>query len=231
MLCDVNDALGEGVVAEIVSNGGEARYSHLDVADEQQWQNVMEAVDASFGRLDVLANIAGVSGRDPGAPVENSDGSVGAKLEHQTLEGWNRIMDVNSTGSFLGTRFAAVAMARSGGGSIINISSICGIVGSFSSVPYHASKGAVRLLSKSAAIQCAADNIRVNSIHPGFVETPMTEAAHSNNAVAAERMGATPLGRFGTPYDIAMGCVYLASDEAAWVTGSELVIDGGTVAS
>lgn len=231
MLCDVNDALGEAVVAEIVSNGGEARYSHLDVVDEQQWQHVMEAVDASFGRLDVLANIAGVSGRDPGAPVENPDGSVGARLEHQTLESWNRIMDVNATGSFLGTRFAAVAMARSGGGSIINISSICGIVGSFSSVPYHASKGAVRLLSKSAAIQCAADNIRVNSIHPGFVETPMTEAAHSNNAVAAERMGATPLGRFGTPYDIAMGCVYLASDEAAWVTGSELVIDGGTVAS
>jgi NAD(P)-dependent dehydrogenase (short-subunit alcohol dehydrogenase family) len=231
MLCDVNDVLGEAVVAEIVSNGGQARYNHLDVVDEQQWEQVMEAVIDAFGRLDVLANIAGVSGRDPNAPVENPDGSVGANLKHQTLEGWNRIMDINSTGSFLGTRYGAVAMTRSGGGSIINISSICGLVGSYSSVAYHASKGAVRLLSKSAAIQCAADRIRVNSVHPGFVQTPMTEAAHSNNAVAAERLGATPLGRFGTPYDIAMGCVYLASDEAAWITGTELVIDGGVVAS
>ena len=230
VVCDVDSGRGEQVVADIHATGGQARYQTLDVVEEPAWEALVDAVVSDHGGLDILANIAGVSGRDPNAPVENPDGSVGTRITDQTLDGWNRIMDVNATGTFLGTKHGARAMAASGGGSIINISSICGIIGSYSSGPYHASKGAVRLLSKSAAVQCASDQVRVNSIHPGFVDTPMTAPAHANNAVADERMSATPLGRFGTPYDIAMGCVYLASDEAAWVTGSELVIDGGVVA-
>ena len=122
-------------------------------------------------------------------------------------------------------------MQRAGGVSIINISSICGIIGSHANAAYHASKGAVRIFSKAAAIQCAPDQIRVNSVHPGFVDTPMTKPGHSNPEVARKRLEATPLGRFGTPSDIAAGCLYLASDDAAWVTGSELVIDGGMTAN
>jgi NAD(P)-dependent dehydrogenase (short-subunit alcohol dehydrogenase family) len=123
------------------------------------------------------------------------------------------------------------AMQRAGGGSIINISSICGIIGSHANAAYHASKGAVRIFSKAAAIQYAPDKIRVNSVHPGFVDTPMTLPGHSNPEIARKRIEVTPLGRFGTPDDIAAGCLYLASDEASWVTGSELVIDGGMTAN
>ena len=231
IVCDVNEELGNRVVDDICARGANALFRHLDVGDEETWIALVDEVTREHGGLDVLANIAGVSGRDPDEPVENADGSVGNKITEQSLAGWNRIMDINSTGTFLGTKHGARAMANSGGGSIINISSICGIIVSYSSSPYHASKGSVRLLTKAAAMQCAADKVRVNSIHPGFVDTPMTAPAHANNALATERMNATPLGRFGTPYDIAMGCVYLASDEAAWVTGSELVIDGGVVSS
>jgi cyclopentanol dehydrogenase len=140
-------------------------------------------------------------------------------------------MEVNATGTFLGTKSAIASMRRAGGGSIINISSICGIIGSYANAAYHASKGAVRIFSKAAAIQYASDGIRVNSIHPGFVSTPMTEPGHANPEVAKQRIAVTPLGRYGVPRDIAMGCLYLASDEAAWITGSELVIDGGVTAS
>jgi NAD(P)-dependent dehydrogenase (short-subunit alcohol dehydrogenase family) len=230
IVCDVNAQLGEAVVEEIEDAGGTALFRILDIVSEPDWQTLLEEVESLFGQVDVVANIAGVSGRDPGQPFDFNQASVGSKITEQTLESWNRIMDINSTGTFLGTKHGALVMARSGGGSIINISSICGLLGSYSSAAYHSSKGAVRLLSKAAAIQCAADRVRVNSIHPGFVETPMTAAAHASNSIAKERMDATPLGRFGSPYDIAMGCVYLASDEAAWITGSELVIDGGVVA-
>jgi len=231
MVCDVDEQRGLGVVKEIRATGTDAEFRHLDVVDETAWTSLIDDVTARYGGLDVLANIAGVSGREPGEPVENPDGSVGNKITEQSLAGWQRIMEINSTGTFLGTKHGARAMGGSGGGSIINISSICGLIGSFSSSPYHASKGSVRLLTKAAAMQCAADKVRVNSIHPVFVDTPMTAAAHANNALATQRMQATPLGRFGTPYDIAMGCVYLASDESAWITGSELVIDGGVVSS
>jgi cyclopentanol dehydrogenase len=141
------------------------------------------------------------------------------------------VMGINATGVFLGTRAAIPAMQRAGGGSIINISSICGIIGSHANAAYHASKGAVRIFSKAAAVQYASDKIRVNSVHPGFVDTPMTRPGHANPEVAKMRLAATPLGRFGTPADIAAGCLYLASDEASWVTGSELVIDGGMTAN
>jgi NAD(P)-dependent dehydrogenase (short-subunit alcohol dehydrogenase family) len=231
VVCDVQADAGNDVVTQISQFPGTAYYRHLDVVDEEQWDALLAQVVKDHGKLDIVANIAGVSGRETrgdgaGAPV-----SVGVNISDQTLDSWNRIMAVNSTGTFLGTKHGAMAMAGGGGGSIINISSICGLLGSFSSAAYHASKGSVRLLSKAAAVQCAADKVRVNSIHPGFIETPMTQAAHANNATAKERLDATPLGRFGTPLDIAMGCVYLASDEAAFITGAELVIDGGVVAA
>ena len=228
--CDVNTALGEAVVAESKAAGGEAVYRTLDVTAEEQWAALVKEAEAAHGRLDILTNIAGISGRDPTQNIQ-AGLTAGGLLEDQTLEKWNRIMEVNATGTFLGTKAVIGPMRRAGGGSVINISSICGIVGSFANVAYHASKGAVRIFSKAAAIQHAPDLIRVNSIHPGFVDTPMTQPGHANPEVAKQRMDATPLGRFGTPNDIAMGCLYLASDDAAWVTGSELVIDGGMTAN
>src|SRR5262249_36192384 len=168
------------------------------------------------------------SGRDPKLKLQTT---AGPRLAEQTLEHWNKVMEVNATGVFLGTKSVIPAMQRAGGGSIINISSICGIVGSHANAAYHASKGAVRIFSKAAAIQYAPDRIRVNSIPPRLVDTPMTKPAHANPEIAKRRLEATPLGRLGTPADIAAGCLYLASEEASWVTGAELVIDGGMTAN
>jgi len=231
VLCDLQDELGRGVAAEIVSAGGVAEYQTLDVCSEAQWIALVAATERKYGKVDILCNIAGISGRPANVTVQASGVMTGVALADQTLESWNRIMEVNSTGVFLGTKSVIPAMQRAGGGSIINISSICGIVGSFANAAYHASKGAVRIFSKSAAIQYAKNQIRVNSIHPGFVDTPMARPGLLGNESGKARMDATPLGRFGKPIDIAMGCLYLASDEAAWVTGSELVIDGGMTAN
>ena len=230
MVCDVNDALGNSIVEEIGNSGGNAAYRTLEVTNEAGWSDLVAETVEIHGRLDVLTNIAGISGRDPQQNIQTTL-TAGGLLEDQSLEKWNQIMEVNATGTFLGTKAVLSPMRESGGGSVINISSICGIIGSFANAAYHASKGAVRIFSKSAAIQYAADGIRVNSIHPGFVDTPMTKPGHSNPEVAQKRIEATPLGRFGTPRDIAMGCLYLASDEASWITGTELIIDGGMTAN
>ena len=230
MVCDVNDAMGNSIVDEIGSSGGNAAYRTLEVTNEAGWSDLVAETVEIHGRLDVLTNIAGISGRDPQQNIQTTL-TAGGLLEDQSLEKWNQIMEVNATGTFLGTKAVLAPMRDSGGGSVINISSICGIIGSFANAAYHASKGAVRIFSKSAAIQYAADGIRVNSIHPGFVDTPMTKPGHSNPEVAQKRIEATPLGRFGTPRDIAMGCLYLASDEASWITGTELIIDGGMTAN
>jgi NAD(P)-dependent dehydrogenase (short-subunit alcohol dehydrogenase family) len=230
VLCDVQDELGRGVAQEIADAGGAAEYRSLDVCSEQQWLALVAETGRRHGKIDVLGNIAGISGRPAGMTIQTGTIS-GVALAEQTLESWNRIMEVNATGVFLGTKSVIPAMQRAGGGSIINISSICGIVGSFANAAYHASKGAVRIFSKSAALQYARDPIRVNSIHPGFVDTPMARPGLLGNESGKARMDATPLGRFGKPIDIAMGCLYLASDEASWVTGSELVIDGGMTAN
>jgi NAD(P)-dependent dehydrogenase (short-subunit alcohol dehydrogenase family) len=230
IVCDVNAALGQSIADGIADGGGNAIFRPLDVTDEDRWAALVAETEATHGKLDVLTNIAGISGRDPKQNIQTTM-TAGGMLEDQTLEKWNQIMNVNATGTFLGTKNAIAPMRRAGGGSIINISSICGIIGSFANSGYHASKGAVRIFSKSVAIQYASDGIRVNSIHPGFVDTPMTQPGHANPDVAKQRIAATPLGRFGTPHDIAMGCVYLASDESSWVTGSELVIDGGMTAN
>jgi len=218
VVADVLDEDGRAVADEIANAGGESLFVHTDVTSEEDWQRTVAATVERFGRLDVLVNNAGLSSSSVRDPLDS--------------EGWRRIMDVNATGVFLGTKYAIPAMRQAGGGAIVNISSIMGFVGGEGGHPaYHASKGAVRIFSKAAAIQYAPDKIRVNSVHPGFVDTPMTVPGHSNPDVARKRIEATPLGRFGTPYDIAAGCLYLASDESSWVTGSELVIDGGVTAN
>ena len=230
LLTDTNATLGASLAAAITAAGGIARFATQDVRQEARWATVVAEAEQNWGRLDILCNIAGISGRDPKLNIQASI-TAGPRLAEQTLEQWNWVMEINATGVFLGTKAAIPAMQRAGGGSIINISSICGIVGSHANAAYHASKGAVRIFSKAAAIQYASDKIRVNSVHPGFVDTPMTKPGHANPEVARQRLAATPLGRFGTPADIAAGCLYLASDDAAWVTGSELVIDGGMTAN
>jgi NAD(P)-dependent dehydrogenase (short-subunit alcohol dehydrogenase family) len=230
LLTDANAGLGRNVTEEIAGKGGTASFAEQDVANEAQWAEIAAQAEKRYSRIDILCNIAGISGRDPRQNIQS--GLVGGgRIMEQSLEQWNKVLEINVTGTFLGTKAVIPAMQRAGGGSIINISSICGIVGSHSNAAYHASKGAVRIFSKAAAIQYASDKIRVNSIHPGFVDTPMTKPGHSNPEVAKIRLEATPLGRFGTPADIAAGCLYLASDEASWVTGSELVIDGGMTAN
>ncbi|MEC7202712.1 MAG: glucose 1-dehydrogenase [Pseudomonadota bacterium] len=219
-IADVNDNAGHAVSEEI---GDAALYAHLDTRSEAEWQAVVEQVVETYGRLDILVNAAGVSGRRP-------DGASAPNIEEQDLEDWNRVMDVNSTGIFLGMKTAIPEMRKTGGGSIINISSIYGLVGSAHNAAYHASKGSVRLATKSAALQYATENIRVNSVHPGFVTTPMTQSMHDDPELSAPRLAKTPMNRYGLPIDIANGCLFLASDESGWMTGAELVIDGGMTA-
>ena len=217
VLGDVLDAEGRAVEADIRKAGGEAVYVSLDVRREGDWKDAVEAAVSRFGRLDVLVNNAGVSG--PG------------RIEDVTLAEWSRVMDVNATGVFLGTREAIPAMRRAGGGSIVNISSQLGLVGVDNSSPqYQASKGAVRLLTKATAIQYARDRIRANSVHPGPIVTSMTEARRRDPESYALTVSRIPLGRYGEPEEVALGVLYLASDEASFVTGAELVIDGGWTA-
>ncbi len=216
VLADVLETEGRETEIRIREAGGRAMFMLLDVTDEANWQQVIDATVAAYGKLDVVVNNAGISGRAAVAETE--------------VETWDRVMEVNGKGVFLGTKLAIPELRKAGGGSIINISSIYGIVGSETSAAYHASKGAVRIFTKSAAIQYAQEGIRVNSVHPGFVDSPMTAASHALPEVHDLRVGRTPLGRMGTPEDIAAGILYLASDESSFVTGSELVIDGGMTA-
>lgn len=213
---DVNDNGGHGVADEI---GDAAFYARLDTRCEDEWQAVVKQAVDNYGHLDVLVNAAGVPGR-------RSDGGS-TKIDEQDLDDWNRVMDVNSTGIFLGMKTAIPEMRKVGGGSIVNISSIYGLVGSVHSAAYHASKGSVRLATKSAALQYAEENIRVNSVHPGMVTTGMNRDVNEDPVLSIPRLAKTPMGRFGQPIDIANGCLFLASDESGWVTGAELVIDGG----
>ena len=215
-ITDLNDDGGRAVATEI---GDAAFYARLDTRNEAEWQTVVEQSVDTYGRLDILVNAAGVPGR-------RTDGGS-TRIDEQELEDWNRVMDVNSTGIFLGMKTVIPEMRKAGGGSIVNISSIYGLVGSSNSAAYHASKGAVRLATKSAALQYAAENIRVNSVHPGIVTTGMNREINEDPVLSVPRLAATPMGRFGQPIDIANGCLFLASDESGWMTGAELVIDGG----
>ncbi len=214
---DVLEEEGRQTEAQINESGGECLFVHLDVTSESNWQEVVAATVARFGKLNILVNNAGISGR-------------GIGLEETTGDFWDHVMDINAKGVFLGTKAAIPEMRRSGGGSIINISSIYGIVGSGGSTAYHASKGAVRLLTKSTAIQYAKEGIRANSVHPGYIATPMTEAIGGVSGLNQRVLANTPLGRWGEPEDVAYGVLFLASDESSFMTGSELVIDGGWTA-
>ena len=214
---DILEEEGRRTEAEINETGDECVFVRLDVTDETQWENAVSEAVTRFGKLDILVNNAGItSGR--------------SKVEDTTEELWDRVMDINAKGVFLGTKAAIPHMRKCGGGSIINISSIYGIVGSGSSTSYHASKGAVRIFTKSTAIQYAKESIRANSIHPGPIATPMTESSREEREINQRFLDRTPMGRWAQPEEVAFGALYLASDESSFVTGSELVIDGGWTA-
>jgi cyclopentanol dehydrogenase len=215
---DILDAEGKKVEEAIRAEGGEAAYVHLDVTSEADWQNAVKLATGRYGRLDILVNNAAIV-------------IPRVSIEERTAAEWDQVMAVNAKGVFLGTKYVIPAMRRAGGGSIINISSQLGLVGSDHTSPhYSASKGAVRLLTKTTALQYAREGIRVNSVHPGPIETPMTAARRSDPAVRAMMVSRIPLGRYGQANEVAYGVVFLASDEASFVTGSELVIDGGWTA-
>ena len=214
---DVLDDEGRQVEAEIAAAGGEAVYVRMDVTDEDSWREAVGTAVSRFGKVDILVNNAGIASWNAG--------------DDATVAEWDRLMEINAKGVFLGTKAVIPAMRAAGGGSIINISSISGMVGQTNIHPgYNASKGAVRILTKSTAVQHAAEGIRCNSIHPGPVKTPMTERSWSNPEWLQATERRTPLGRYAEPDEIAYGVLFLASDESSFMTGSEVVIDGGVTA-
>ena len=226
LLVDLNDAAGAQVVAEIEEKGGVAAYAHHDVTDEASWIDQMANIKTMFGGLNIAVNCAGTSVTKLTYPTD------------QTLEEWHRINRINLDGTFLATKHELKLMQETTPvvGSIINISSVLGIVGQPGIAAYNASKGGVRLYSKSVALSCAKErvNVRVNTIHPGFIHTPLLEQSIIRYGDVEEGRkfydNLQPIGRLGQPEDIAMGALYLASDEAKFVTGAELVIDGGYTA-
>jgi NAD(P)-dependent dehydrogenase (short-subunit alcohol dehydrogenase family) len=209
---DVLEDLGKGLEAEINETGGEALFVKLDVGKEEEWQRAVDATVQHFGKLNVLVNNAGI--------LLRSD------LEETTVEGWDRTMVVNARGVFLGTKTAVSAMRKAGGGSIVNISSVSGMI-SLGYPAYNASKGAVRIFTKNVAVEYAKENIRVNSIHPGVIKTAMMDG---DARTEADWYDLIPIGRWADPIEVAYGVLFLASDEASYITGSELVIDGGFTA-
>jgi NAD(P)-dependent dehydrogenase (short-subunit alcohol dehydrogenase family) len=222
VIADILEDLGKQVEAEINESGGECLFLRLDVTSEEDWAQAIEATVARFGKLDVLVNNAGIG---------STRGPDGQRVSIEDLSGsqWDRVMGVNAKGVFLGTKYAIPEMRKAGGGSIVNISSIAGLVGG-TTAAYGASKGAVRIFTKSTAIQYANDGIRANSVHPGVIETDMTAGMLMDEAGRQSSVARHPIGRLGTSEDIAFGVLYLASDESSFVTGSELVIDGGLTA-
>ena len=216
VIADMLAAEGRQVEAEIIESGGECLFVNLNVTDESAWQNAVETTVSRFGKLDILVNNAGI------ARINT--------VEDTSSDEWDWVMDINAKGVFLGTKAAIPEMRKVQGGSIVNISSIAGLTGGRTS-SYAASKGAVRLLTKSTAIQYASEGIRCNSVHPGVIETPMTSPIMLNTRDGRELNEARhPIGRIGQPEDIAYGVLFLASDESSFMTGSELVIDGGLTA-
>ena len=214
----IGDIMEEGLstAREINKAGGDAIFSLLDVTQEGDWKRAVESTVDKFGKLDVLVNNAGIFQM--------------ASVEDTSADLWRRTMDVNVTGVFLGTRSVIPEMRRCGGGSIVNISSIGGLTGAPKMSAYQASKGAVRIFTKATAIECARDLIRANSVHPGPIETDMLSPVLEDPDFFGDGFSLVPLGRLGKPRDIAFGVLYLASDESSYVTGSELVIDGGMMA-
>ena len=218
---DILDKEGKYLVNEINSMGYIAEYWHLDTSDEKNVKDVNTNVHKKFGRIDILVNNAGIAG-------------VSKPTHEITSEEWDTVMNINVKGVFFCTKYVIPFMKEAGGGSIIYMSSVYGLVGNTDIPPYHASKGAVRLMTKTDALFYAKDKIRVNSIHPGFIKTPLVENFLKPMGNIDEGLKVLeslhPLGHLGEPEDIGYGVVYLASDESKFMTGSELVIDGGYTA-
>ena len=212
----VNDESGTTVAAGLREAGGDVVFQHLDVSRESTWIETMKMVDDRWGRLDVLVNNAGRGGILIRPPVE-----------HTTEEAMDVSFAINAKGPLFGMKHAIPLMRKSGGGSIVNVVSIYTMIGDVLATAYAAGKGATRALTKMAAVQYAKEQIRVNSVFPGFVETGMTKDLHAQPEAKKHRIDLTPLGVLAAPEDIAYGIVYLASDESRYMTGSELVIDGG----
>jgi NAD(P)-dependent dehydrogenase (short-subunit alcohol dehydrogenase family) len=214
LVADILEKEGQEVAKSI---GDAARFMQLDVTSEPDWQALVATAEREFGRLDILVNNAGISG------------TYTADLA--STEAWDRVMDINAKGVFLGMKHAVPALKRAGGGAIVNISSISGFAGQLGvHMAYNASKGAVRIMTKAAAVQWARDNIRVNSVHPGFMP-PMRTSVGSAKPEWREKVLATvPMRREGKVEEVAHAVLFLASDEASYITGTELVVDGGFLA-
>jgi NAD(P)-dependent dehydrogenase (short-subunit alcohol dehydrogenase family) len=220
IVTDINAVNGNNIAEEIRMGGGEALFMKHDVTKESDWVEVIRVAVEQYGKLDILVNNAGVQ--------------VWKSIEDTSLDEWRWLMSINLDGVFLGTKYAMGIMKKSGGGSIINMSSAVGIIGGFNSSAYQASKGGVRIFTKAAALECSKAgydyNIRVNSVHPGVIKTSMVEELLKDADKMRTALNWHPIGRFGEPEDIAYGVLYLASDESKFVTGAELVIDGGWTA-
>jgi len=226
LVTDVDDSPGEACVAEIRAGGGSAEYLHHDVSSETEWEKVTAHLRSNQGGLDILVNNAGIG--------------IGGSLLQMSLEDWRRQQAINLDGVFLGLKHGIAIMKDTGGGSVINISSVAGLKGSANLAAYCATKGGVRLLTKGAALECAREGwgVRVNSVHPGVIDTPIWTKVNpgaleaGSNAVDVDAMAqlGVPMGTPGKPEDIASGILFLASDDSSYMTGSELVIDGGITA-
>ncbi|MSQ12269.1 MAG: glucose 1-dehydrogenase [Dehalococcoidia bacterium] len=221
VLTDVLEKEGTKVAAEIAENGGDAIFVRMDVTKEEDWKRAVQTTVQKYGKVDILINNAGIW-------------KTGA-VEDTTAQLWDQVMDVNAKGVFLGTKLVIPEMRKAGGGSIINISSVAGLMGAGTGAAYGASKGAVRLLTKATAVQYGKEKIRCNSIHPGPIDTAMLSqliAEGAGGSMTDEMMRAmVPLGRIGRPEEVATCALFLASDESSYVTGSELVVDGGLFAT
>ena len=218
IISDINDDIGLKFTKDLKEKGFNVYYQHLDTTSESEWKKTINWIEKDFGKLDILVNNAGIASRN--------------NLFDATESEWDKVNDINSKGCFLGTKFAGMLMKKNNSGSIINIASMFGIIGSKASLPYHASKGAVISMSKAAAIQLAPYKIRVNSVCPGFAATPLNPffRTEPESVIVVEKKDNTPLKGLVPADQIAWGVVYLASDESEWVTGTELVIDGGYTA-
>lgn len=217
LVCDVNAEAGEATAAAIVAAGASAAFQRLDVTDEASWVTALEAAISRFGRLDVLVNNAGINIREP--------------IEEMKAENFDAMLGVNVKGPFLGIKHAIPLMRQGGGGSIINMSSICGLVGhKYTTEAYTITKGALTLMTKTVGVRYAKDNIRCNSIHPSTVDTPLVQVLFQDPKKKEERLGEVPLARLATEQDVANAALYLASDEAAFLNGVALPVDGGLTA-
>lgn len=216
VMTDIDQEALQRTADQIIESGGEVLALVHDVSSEENWQSIVKKTVENFGAVHILVNNAGITSYK--------------NIEEETLEGWERVQAVNTRGVFLGMKYTVPEIRKAGGGSIINVSSVFGIIGGGGEASYHASKGAVRLLTKTAAVDLAKDYIRVNSIHPGMIVTPLNTEKLSDPSALKHALEVTPWPRLGKPEDIAFGALYLACDESCFVTGSELIIDGGWTA-